>query len=193
VVTEDLVVFTHAFCDARLEPPNKALVEVRAQLLRHRLVRGIANQDVSEPEAVVAREQGAVRANEFLADERHQVATHPRACRLRQQVGDGAPVEHASLDRRTFDHGPLLGLEAVDPRCQQRLNRRRDHELSVAAFRVHREQLFDKKRVTFRRLDDTGALGFRQRSLVDEALDQRGGIVLGERGNRDQCRIWPRV
>ena len=138
-----------------------------------------------EPEAVVAREQGAAGANEFLADECHQVAAYPRARRLRHELGERAAVERAPLDRRTFDHRSLLRLEPIDPRGEQRLNGRRNHELPVAALRAHREQLLDEERVAFRRLDDARPLVLRQRSLVQETLDQHRGIVLRERGERD--------
>src|SRR5439155_24474264 len=121
VEPEDLLVFPHAFRDPRLEPPSEALVQFRAQLLWHRVIRRIANQDVPEPETVVAREQGAAGANEFLADEGHQVATDAAARRLRQELGERAAVEHAPLDRRTFDHRSFLPLEPIDPRTEQRL------------------------------------------------------------------------
>jgi hypothetical protein len=82
VEPEDLFVLAHALRNPRLEPQGKALVEFRAQLLRHRVVRGVANQDVPEAEAVVAGEDRGGRANELLADERHQMAADVPAGRL---------------------------------------------------------------------------------------------------------------
>ena len=56
VVADDLVV-TGEVAVPRLEPVGQALVQSRAQLLRHRPVRDVADQHVVEPEAVVAGEE----------------------------------------------------------------------------------------------------------------------------------------
>ena len=75
VVADDLVV-TGELAVSRLEPVGEALVQPRAQLLRHRRVRDVADQDVVEPKAVVAREQRAIGADELLARKREQSAAH---------------------------------------------------------------------------------------------------------------------
>jgi hypothetical protein len=50
-------------------------VQVCADPLGHRLVRRVADEDVSEPERVVARKRGTVRSDQFAAHQTEQ----PRA------------------------------------------------------------------------------------------------------------------
>jgi hypothetical protein len=72
VVSEDLVVLGDALPRHALEPLREPLVQVRALFLRHRLVRGVADQQVSEPECVLPRELGSIRTDQLLPREREQ-------------------------------------------------------------------------------------------------------------------------
>ena len=110
VVCDDLVVLRHALADHRLEPHGEALVQLRARLLRHCLVRRVAYDQIAEAECVVAAEERLVRSDQLLADEREQVRRNARTRRLGRQVLDGAAVEHLSLDRAALDRRALVGL-----------------------------------------------------------------------------------
>ena len=109
---------------APLEPVGEARMQARAQLLRHRRVGDVADQHVVEAEAVVAREERAVGAHELLAPERRAACRRrrprPRAARSTAPRWKRRPSTDAALDDRA-----LLGLEPVDARGEQRLDRRR--------------------------------------------------------------------
>jgi hypothetical protein len=66
VVADDLVPLDEV---VGREPVGKTLVQLGASRFRQRLVRGIANEEVPEAEALVAREGRPGRADELLADE----------------------------------------------------------------------------------------------------------------------------
>ena len=53
----------------RLDPVGEALVQLRPQPLRHRLVGGVTDEDVLEAEPVLAAGLGEIRPDESLADE----------------------------------------------------------------------------------------------------------------------------
>ena len=79
VVAEDLL---ELLADAlAVEPVGETLVQLGSQPLRHRLVRRVADEDVTEAEAVVAGETRAVGADELLAHEREQVRADRRPLR----------------------------------------------------------------------------------------------------------------
>ena len=124
-------------------------MQVGPARLRQRVVGGVADQEVAEAEAVLARDLSPFRRDQLLADE----AGEPR-CHLRL-VGDerldGAAVEDLPLDRAALEHGPLGLLEPVEASRQQRLERRRDDHLAVAG---HREHLADEERVAACRARD---------------------------------------
>src|SRR5215218_230789 len=60
VVADDLVQLTLPPRRARTNPPREALVQLRAQLLRERPVRRVADEDVREAEDVLAHENSAL-------------------------------------------------------------------------------------------------------------------------------------
>ena len=61
VVADDLVELDQ-LARVRVEPVGEALVQLGARLLRQRVVRGVADQQVAEPERVVAGERRRRRA-----------------------------------------------------------------------------------------------------------------------------------
>ena len=80
-----------------LQPRREALVELGARRLRQRVVGGVADQQMAEAEAVLARELRPVRSDQLLADERRQAGASP-ASPPGERL-DGAPVEDLALDR----------------------------------------------------------------------------------------------
>src|SRR5207249_2830147 len=131
VIAEDLLELGQPLAHLALQPVRVALVEGGPERLRHGVVRRVADQDVAEPEAVVAEELRTVRADELLPDERDQRRSEQRTRLRRQQLAQRAAVEAPALDRRALDHRPLVRLEPVDARGEERLERRRDDEVAA--------------------------------------------------------------
>jgi hypothetical protein len=186
VVPEDLA--GRVAAERRLQPIPEALVQVGPEPLRDRIVRGVPDQDVAEAEAVVARKRRPVGPDQLLPDERQQMRVDPRPRLLGKQLDDGASVEQPPFDRRPFDHCSLLGLEPVDPRGEQRLDRRRDLQLAVFALRLHRDELLHEERVPLGGLDNPG-LGVGGKLV--QLLDQRLRLFARKRLERDQRRVRP--
>ena len=86
VVAEDLLVVVRVVRRDLRQPPGEALVQVGSLFLRHRLVGRVADQEVSEPERVLAGELGAVGADQFLPREREQARADMRAAVLRARA-----------------------------------------------------------------------------------------------------------
>src|SRR4051812_36363934 len=69
VVAEDLVELDETD-SVLLEPPCEPRVQLGTGRLRQRVIGSVADQEVAKPKAVLARELGAVRPDQLLADER---------------------------------------------------------------------------------------------------------------------------
>ena len=70
LVGDDLLQLVHPIgCDLP-EPIDESLVQVRTQLLRHRLLDSVSNKDVREPIAVVVRNLRTIGSHELLTLER---------------------------------------------------------------------------------------------------------------------------
>ena len=80
---------------------------VGAETFRHRVVRGVSNEDVGEAKTIFAGERAHVRADQPLAHEGLERAGDFRLLLERGQVGDGAPPEHLADHSRALKHGPL--------------------------------------------------------------------------------------
>ena len=172
-------------------------MEFGAQLLRHRRVRDVPDQHVVEAKAVVAGVAGAVGPDELLPHEREQDRADAGPVPVLEQRGDRAAMEQAPLHRRPLEGAAFVGLEPVDARGEERVDRRR--HLVLAGPRIvgqHREHLLDEERVALGRLDDPPAEPGRQVVLpeqrVDEAvrLDRLQRLELDERSA--QVRRSPR-
>ena len=111
-----------------LEPGREALVQIGAHALRQRVVGGVADQQVAEAEGVLARELGAVGADELLAHERDQPLA-PLRLAVAERL-DGAAVEDLALDGAALEHRALRRVELVEPRREQRLDRRRHRDVA---------------------------------------------------------------
>jgi hypothetical protein len=59
-------------------------------------------------------------------------------------------VELLAFDGGTLEHRALVGRDAVQPRRQQGLNRRRDGDVAVSVLGDHRQHLLDEERVSVR-------------------------------------------
>ena len=110
---------------------------------------------MTKTERVVAGQLRAVRADEFLPDERHQLRPHVRL--VGRQGFDAAPVEDLPLDRPALQHASLGRLELIEARRKERLDRRWHHDVAVGRFGDHRQHLLHEERVALRGLSDPRA------------------------------------
>jgi len=72
VVGKDFLVIGRFLARHSLEPEGEAFMEMGSELLRHRFVGRVPDEDVTEAEAIVAREERLIRLDELLAGERDQ-------------------------------------------------------------------------------------------------------------------------
>ena len=107
VVADDLVELDEL--TVTLEPARKPLVQLGPRLLGQSVVRGVADQEVTETEGLVLRARRALRPDQLLANERQQVPWDSRSHRIvREHLHRGA-VEHLSLDGAAADDLALPG------------------------------------------------------------------------------------
>ena len=150
VVPDDLVQFDEVGT-VLVEPVREALVQVGSFGLRQRLVGGVADQEMPEAEAVLARELRTVGAHQLAADQRGEV---PRDVRfLGCQGGHRPEVEDLSFDGAAFEHTPLGRVELVEPCREERVEVRRHFDVAVAVCRP-REELLDEEWVAAGRAQD---------------------------------------
>ena len=176
VIPDDLV--GRVLSELRDEPVDVPLVQRRALPLGNRVVRGVADEDVTETKAVVSWQRRPVGSDQLLANERQQVRADRGSLGLGQQRSDGAAVEEPPFDRAALDHGALRLAELVDARGQQRLQRRRHLELAVPALGPHGDELLDEERVPLGRVDDPLP---RLLGEIAEPLHERLAVLLRER------------
>ena len=111
-----------------VEPIGEAGMQVGADRLRERVVGGVSNQQVAEAIAVLAGDLSAVGTHELAPDECGEPGRDLRL--FGSERLDAAAVEDLALDGAALEH-PALGLvELVEPRRQQRLQRRRHIDIS---------------------------------------------------------------
>ena len=154
VVPDDLVALDEV---VRREPVGEALVQLRSRRLGQRLVGGIADEQMPEPESFVLREtSGAVERMSSLRTSVARCDSTLEPDRIRRELRDCAAVEDLALDCAPLHHDAHVAVERVDACLQERMDRRRDSDLAVAAVLAHhREHLLDEERISRRRGRDS--------------------------------------
>ena len=114
-----------------LEPLGEAAVQFGAGRLRERVVGGVADQEVAEAVCVLAAAARPVGTDEIAPHERREARCH--LVLLRCERLHRAAVEELPFDRAALEHPPLRLVELVEPRGEQRPQRRRHLDLSVSA------------------------------------------------------------
>src|SRR5207253_3249438 len=115
VVAEELVRVI-----VELDPAGEALVEVGARPLRDPGVGGVPDQRAPEAEAVLSGDARDRGLDELTADKPQQ-----RRAESLVAVAEGshsAGPEILPDDGRPLEHGPLEGIEAVEPSGEERLD-----------------------------------------------------------------------
>ena len=111
------------------QPIGEPLVEPRALILRHALVRRIPDQEMAERERLDVVQVRAFRTDELLAHERREIGLAVRE--IVQRLG----IEHLTDDRRALERDTLPHTESVDPGSEERRDRRGHGELVEIAGR----------------------------------------------------------
>ena len=135
---------------------GEAFVQLRSRLLGDPEVGGVANQDVAETEAVLLGKDRGTGLDELLPRQRHEARSGRSPLLLGRELGDRTAPELLANHGGAFDHGPLLGLEAVEAGSQECMDRRRNREIvrGRPVLRQHREHLLDVERVALCGLGD---------------------------------------
>ena len=209
VVPDDLVPLGEMLGVDLLEPVGESRVKLGSKLLRHRLVRGVADEQVTEAERVLAWQIRPVGPDQLLPDERLQVVPHRLAQIVGRQLSNGAAVEDLALDRAALDDRPLVSAQPVESRREERMDRRRNrdpreiarrHPRAVAAREQpvvdqHREHLLDEERISLRGAHDPVADGLVELRAAEEVRHELGGLAvaqsLEEHGRRVELAAAP--
>ena len=110
----------------KLEPADEALVEVGACPLRDPGVGRVPDQRVPEAETVLAGDARHGGLDELAADEPEQ--RRPESLVAAVEGGHGSGPELLADDRCPLEHLALDRIEAVEPRGEERLDRRRQRD-----------------------------------------------------------------
>ena len=175
VEPDDLVLFS-----TLVEPDGDSLVEVGANRLGERLVRGIADEDVAEAVCLVAGNLRGLWPDQLLTDERVQVGRQLRVVPVERL--HGAHVKHPSLHRTALEHAALRRVELIESRRQERLDGRRHRHLAGARLAHERDHLLEEERVALCRVDDPVPELALARA---ERIEQLVGLVGVERLEQD--------
>jgi hypothetical protein len=156
-------------------------VDVGPRFLGEPEVGRVADQDVPEAEAVVPREERAIRFDEVLARQREE----RRADVLTRERADRAAAELTPDHGRAFEDAALLRLERIEPRDEEGVDRRGDH-LAGADLGLQRQQLLQEERVPLRGRGDPRPLRLVEHPVAAHDLDELLGLVLRQRLERDR-------
>src|SRR5215211_3365103 len=189
VVADDLVQLTLPSRRARTNPPREALVQLRTQLLRERRVRRVADEDVREAENVLAHEDPALLGQD-------ETPPDVGACVGVRELDDGRPPELLAGDRGALNDLALAGIEPVETRGQERVDRRRDPQgaevrserpptfllaAQVPLLEQHAEQLLDEERIALGRSHDQRRDVVRNVGRLEQVRHELARLVLAER------------
>ena len=146
------------------------------------LIRRVADQQMTEAEAVFAWKLRLLRPDELLANERGEPGSDVTVVGSKRP--DGAAVEPFSLDGSSLEHPPLRRLEFVEPRGKERPQRRRNCHLALRLV-GDGQHLRDEQRIAARRSGDPLAQLVRH-ALPDQLVDMLAREQLQPK------RDWPR-
>ena len=153
------------------EPGGVPLVQPRAGGLRQRRVGDVADQRVTEPQRVTFGDQ------QVACHEPHTGLLDRRAGDPRRERVDGGRLEPVARDRGERQGGTLGGIERVQPRRQQRVQRRRQRVRRPPLADVG-DELLEEQRVAARRIDHAAVL---VRLEPDAAHRRHERLALGPR------------
>ena len=103
--------------------------------------------------------------------------------------GERAEPERLSDDGRVLDGGLLVGVEQVEPRGDQPLDRLRN-PLDSAAFAQHSHELLGIERIAAGAREQFGVPLGEGRVLIEEISEELVGLAVRERSERHGQGIW---
>jgi hypothetical protein len=109
------------------QPARESFVQLRSGRFGHRLVCGVTNEQVTEPESVLTHEQRLVRSDELLADKRGQ-PRHELVLVGRQRL-HRTDVEDPAFDGTPLENGPFRVVQLFEASGQESMNRRRNRHV----------------------------------------------------------------
>jgi hypothetical protein len=167
----------------RLDPLRREPVLVGPPLPRDLRVGDVANENVPEHVCPFARDGRApLTAHELLALERLEAVLGVLDAR---HVCQRSSPEHLPDDGRGLEQRLLLERERVEPRRDHSLDRVRQRErTAVLPLGEHPCVLLRVERIAARLGDELARL-----LPSDELLEEAGSLLLGERRERDECRV----
>ena len=189
VVADDLVELAFTTACRGLVPRGVSDVEVGACLLRDPRICRVADQQVSEREAILAGEQRLARTDQVASHERRQTLGEHQAIAFRRERCHRPAVEPLVLDGRVLEHGQLVRREPLEARLDQRGHGRRHRErCQIAAcdpavpvrderrvFDEHRDEVLHEQRDPLGdRRDPVGDL---LRDTGEQLFDETLGLV----------------
>ena len=188
MVADDLVLLDKRCVP--VEPVGEGLVELGSRSLGERVVGGVTDEEVAEAVCLLVGVDGLVRADQLLPHEREEMGGDVVALGRRRELLHRPAVEDLPFDGTAADHVPLARAEPVEPGLQERLDRRRHHDLRLAAVLAHhREHLLDEERVPVGGLQDSLAHVVGDLRPTGEPRDQQLAVLDGERLEQDRRRI----
>ena len=131
------------------------------------------------PEAVRVLAAGAC-GEQVLSREAEQARIDHRLVVVAEQLAECRADEMLAGDRRAREHRPFLCGQAVEPRCDERVDRRRDG-VRRPALREHCGHLFEVERVALSGVRDALPRGRVERPLLCDLVEQQARLVLGQR------------
>jgi hypothetical protein len=179
-----------------LEPAREALVQLGAQRFWQPSVCRVVDECVLEAKALLAGKQGAVGLHEHLACQRVEVSPSRRSSCGGKEPRDRLDRELPPGDRRSLGDRTLARTKTVEPRGEDRVNRRRVGGERFAAVRGEQgNELLCEERIALRARDDPAAQVAAQAPSAGQVVDQRLGVLGRERRQLDRARCpgWTRV
>src|SRR5262249_17226678 len=115
VIAEDLVVLADAVSGKPLQPVCETFMERGAQLLRGRVVRGLAHEDVLEAVGGPTGGEGPGReADQVLPGQRGELSRDGRTGLLVAELDHGAAVEELALDGASLERISRTPVQPVE-------------------------------------------------------------------------------
>ena len=189
VVRDDLDVFGEAVAEPLLEPISEACVDLGAGHLGQAVVGDVPDDDASEPEGIVAVEPAAIGPDQLLVHQREQRCADWLRLVRRSQGSHGRSLKGAPNDGCPLGHHLLGRSQAIDPRCHESVDRRRDLEsVGITAPRPvalrsgkragidePRDQLLEVKRVSFSDVENARSHAGRDRCPARQCVEHGPG------------------
>ena len=193
MVPDELLDLREAQARLFLEPVAERLVQRPTKHLRDGPIGRLLDEDVLEPEGFVVEEARADWSEEILPDERVQMTGQRRPSGIGQQLYDGAWPELPSGDCRSLQHRSLSGTQAIEARGKDRLDRRRDREVSGGgpSLGYHGRDLLEEQRIAFCGLPDRATDSWAERGRPRLRAEQRVALLGIEWSQVDREGIGP--